>query len=120
MKKFSKIQEDNSNSKFYEVSADIKLVIESDSEGEAGYLSDSILGGIKEEFEFTVNNIKEISREEYKRIFELNSNENLIINEYKSEFENRYPNLQEKMEFYHKMRNKGFNSSLILKHIENK
>lgn len=79
MKKFTKIQEDNSNRKFFEVSATIKLYIEADNEGESGYRADSILGSIKEHTDYTIENISEISKEEYISIFENKSSTNKNI-----------------------------------------
>ena len=43
MKKFTKIVENLENSNFYKTSANIELIIKAENEGEAGYLSDSIL-----------------------------------------------------------------------------
>lgn len=65
MKKFTKIQEDNSSKKFFEVSATIKLYIEAENEGESGYRADSILGAIKEHTDYTIDNISQISKDEY-------------------------------------------------------
>ena len=43
MKKFTKVLEDIENGRFFKVNAEIELIIPADNEGEAGYLSDSIL-----------------------------------------------------------------------------
>ena len=47
MKKFTKILENQNNEKFYEISVELKLLVKAENEGEAGYLSDSILGSIE-------------------------------------------------------------------------
>ena len=57
MKKFSKILENINNQKYFEILATINLIVEASSEGEAGYLGDSILGGIEEQSDFTIQNI---------------------------------------------------------------
>ena len=59
MKKFTKILEEVGNSKSYKIKAEIELIIEADTEGEAGYLGDSILGGIEEQFNYTIMSIEE-------------------------------------------------------------
>jgi 4a-hydroxytetrahydrobiopterin dehydratase len=70
MKRFSKIIEQSTFKKYYQISSELNLVIESESEGEAGYHADSILGGIKEQIDFTIKNITEIKKEEYDKLFE--------------------------------------------------
>jgi hypothetical protein len=70
MKKFTKILENQSGEKYFEVTAEIKMIIKSENEGEAGYKSDSILGSIEEQVDFTINNIGEVSREEYQKYFQ--------------------------------------------------
>lgn len=59
MKKFTKILENQNNEKFYEVSVELKLLVKAENEGEAGYLSDSILGSIEEQSDYTILNIEE-------------------------------------------------------------
>jgi len=77
MKKFSKILENINNQKYFEILATINLIVEASSEGEAGYLGDSILGGIEEQSDFTIQNIAEISKEDYQKNFEsLDSSKN--------------------------------------------
>jgi 4a-hydroxytetrahydrobiopterin dehydratase len=70
MKKFSRILENINNQKYFEILATINLIVEASSEGEAGYLGDSILGGIEEQSDFTIQNIAEISKEDYQKNFE--------------------------------------------------
>jgi hypothetical protein len=59
MKKFTKILENQNNERFYEISVELKLLVKAENEGEAGYLSDSILGSIEEQSEYTILNIEE-------------------------------------------------------------
>jgi len=59
MKKFTKILENQNSEKLYEVSVELKLLIKAENEGEAGYLSDSILGSIEEQSDYTILNIEQ-------------------------------------------------------------
>jgi hypothetical protein len=59
MKKFTKILENQNNERFYEISVELKLLVKAENEGEAGYLSDSILGSIEEQSDYTILNIEE-------------------------------------------------------------
>jgi len=70
MKRFTKIYEKQSSQRFYEISSELNLAVKADSEGEAGYQADSILGGIKEQINFVIKDIKEIQKEEYDKLFE--------------------------------------------------
>ena len=70
MKKVTLITERINSKRYFEISSELKLAVESESEGEAGYLADSLLGSIKEQTEFIVNNIQEIQKEEYEKLFE--------------------------------------------------
>src|ERR1035437_5883318 len=71
MKKFTQIKEELENKKFYKTKAEVTLQVEAASEGEAGYLFDSILGGIAEQVDHNVINIEEVEKslfEEYRAI----------------------------------------------------
>lgn len=70
MRKFSKILESTSGKKYFEVKCNLTLFLEAENEGEAGYLSDSILGGLKEQTDFVIGDIKEITKNEFKEYFE--------------------------------------------------
>ena len=61
MRKFTKILENIAEQKYFEIKAEVTLVVKAENEGEAGYLADSILGGIEEQTDFIVQNISEIS-----------------------------------------------------------
>ena len=92
MKKFSLITENNTNNKFYKATAEIELLVNAENEGEAGYLSDSILGGIKEQIDFRISNIEETSSDEAKKLME-----NMAISS--SNWEPRKDNLVKTFEF---------------------
>jgi 4a-hydroxytetrahydrobiopterin dehydratase len=131
MRKFTKILENLSEQKFFEITAEVKLLVKSENEGEAGYLADSILGGIEEQSDFIVQNISEISEEEFKKQFESigigfdnkiedDSDEQKIIKTWEAEFAKRNPTTSEKMEFYHQMRNAGYDGILIMNALKDK
>ncbi len=61
MKKFTQVKEEIDNKKFYQAKVEVTLQVEAENEGEAGYLFDRILGSIKEQVNFTISNIEEIS-----------------------------------------------------------
>jgi hypothetical protein len=61
MKKFTKVLESQTNQKLYEISVELKLLVKAENEGEAGYIGDSILGGISEQSDYTILNIEEKS-----------------------------------------------------------
>ena len=70
MRKFTKILENITQQKYFEITAEVKLVVKAENEGESGYLADSILGGIEEQTDFIVQNISEISEDEFNKQFE--------------------------------------------------
>ena len=76
MRKFTKILENIAEQKYFEIKAEVTLVVKAENEGEAGYLTDSILGGIEEQTDFIVQNISEISEEDFKKQFESNQTDN--------------------------------------------
>lgn len=142
MKKFTKVLENIENSRYYEVFTDVKLFIKASNEGEAAYKSDSILGSIESQIDFSIKLIEEISKEEYQKYFENASEESnaaylyrdkyriyhndeyideeKVLKTWESLFGNRTPNPSEKMEFYHRMRQAGIEGDLIIKILKNK
>ncbi len=148
MKKFTKLVLENENQRYYEVSCELKLLIKSDSEGEAGYMSDSILGSIEEQVDFKIENISEITKDEYQQYFEnvseeseedvnamnlymgkyalhseteyTDTDEEKILKTWEALFGNRTPNPSEKMEFYHRMRAAGIDGTLVFKVLKGK
>ena len=131
MKKFTQVLENIDNQKYFEISAEVKLSVKAENEGEAGYLADSILGGIEEQTDFKIQNIEEVSKEDYQKYFETyglgfegqdneSSDSEKIISTWTAEFGERTPTTSEKMEFYHKMRSIGFDGILIMDTLGNK
>lgn len=63
MKKFSKVVESNVQMNKFLIDCNLKLLIEAENEGEAGYKADWVLGGIQEGLEFEVINIEKTDEE---------------------------------------------------------
>jgi len=134
MRKFTKILENQEFQKYFQIDANVILTVESTSEGEAGYIGDFILGSIKEQTEFTILNIKEISPSQYKSLHlenvqfvykrpeenEESLAEQIILKTWDAEFGDQIPTSIKKLEFYHNMRNAGFSEDLIFKVLKDK
>lgn len=143
MKKFTKLVLENENQKYYETHSKLKLFIKASNEGEAAYKSDSILGSIEGQIDFSIDLIEEISKDEYQQYFESITGESeeetpisLYMGKYSSVgiemtdeerisstwgalFGNSNPNTQQRMEFYHRMREAGIDGTLIFNFLKN-
>lgn len=127
MQKFTKIKEDLESKKFYKIESKINLIIEATSNGEASYRADSQLGSIKNQSNFKISNIVEITKSEYKK---LNLNESSSDNELSAEqkildlwyerFDNRIATETEKYEFYHDMRDLKYDGNVIFQILKEK
>lgn len=133
MKRFTKLVESLESNKYYKVLADVELVFKADNEGETGYLADSELGSLENHSSYTINNIEEISVDEYNKLMLLESisshlselpkdmsPSDKIISAWNSEFINKNPTKTEKMEFYHQMRECGFDGLVIFDTLKDK
>jgi hypothetical protein len=128
MKKFTKIKEEFDSIKYYKVQSEVELIIEATTEGDAGYIADSILGSINNiNSDFSISNIIEISKEEYDN---LTLNESSVSKELSAEqrildlwferFDKRIATETEKFEFYHDMRNLKYDGDLVFEIIKGK
>lgn len=131
MKKFTKVLEDIENGRFFKVNAEVELILPAENEGEAGYLSDSILSSIEHGSNYQINNIDvtderiDENMELYpgKQIEEMGDGktpEEIIELSWKTEFGDAIPNMDDRMEFYHNMRKEGYDSKLIFKALKGK
>ena len=59
MKKFTKIVETLTQQKYFEVTSEVKLIVKSENEGEAGYLADSILASVENNYNYTIQLIED-------------------------------------------------------------
>ena len=131
MKKFTKVLEDIENGRFFKVNAEVELIIEADNEGEAGYLSDSILSSIEYGSNYQINNI-DATDERIDENMEIYQNKNpeimgdgktpeeIIELAWKAEFGDAIPDMDQRMEFYHEMRKAGYETELIFKALKGK
>jgi hypothetical protein len=131
MKKFSKVLEEIQNERFFKVDAQVQLIVPAENEGEAGYLSDSILSSIEYSSNYQLMNIDETD-EKLDENMELYpgkqpaqgptdlTNDEVIEKSWEAAFGDRTPTTQEKMEWYHGMRKEGFNGEQIFKVLKNR
>lgn len=131
MKKFSKVLEEIQNERFFKVDAQVQLIVPAENEGEAGYLSDSILSSIEYSSNYQLMNIDETD-ERLDENMELYpgkqpaqgptdlTNDEVIEKSFEVEFGGRTPTTQEKMEWYHNMRKEGFDGIQIFKVLKNR
>lgn len=61
MKKFTKIIENNESKRQFKVTVQVEFTIEASNEGEASYIADSTISSLKNQSEYTISNIEEIS-----------------------------------------------------------
>lgn len=124
MKKFSKIFEDYISKKFFKATCEVELIIEADSEGDAGHIVESDLGGLEYLSDFKIHNISEISKDEYKQkslteSTKIKTDESIVSN-WHNKFSDNNPTLIQKMEFYHLLRLAGFNKETIIESLKGK
>jgi hypothetical protein len=124
MKKFSKIFEDYISKKFFKATCEVELIIEADSEGDAGQMVDSDLGGLEYLSDFKIQDLSEMTKDEYKKksLSEstiIKTNESIISN-WHNKFVDNDPSFGQKMEFYHLLRMAGFNKEIILDSLKGK
>lgn len=118
MNTFTKLVEKNETVKKYKVSSYLVLKINAESEGEAGYISDSIIESLENYDSHIINNIEEINS------FDKNLNENKLVDiaelfrtmpkelspeekikrAWKEKFDNKEVSKDDKFEFYHQAR----------------
>jgi hypothetical protein len=127
MKKFTKLLEEVENLKSYKIKAEIELIVEANTEGEAGYLGDSILGGIEEQFTYSILDIDETEDKINESSLDLDSIksngktlEEQIEMAWEQAFTDKEPTKTEKMEWYHQMRENGYDGILIFDTLKNK
>ena len=65
MDKFSIVSEKLENKKYFKIVSEVDMIVESDSEGEASYISDSTLSSIKNQAGYSIKNISEITKNEF-------------------------------------------------------
>lgn len=61
MKKFTKVIENVESKRQFKVTVQVEFMIEASNEGEASYIADSTISSLKNQSEYTISNIEEIS-----------------------------------------------------------
>lgn len=123
MRSFSKLVNNLESKKFYKVHTKLDLVLRANDLKEASLLAEESTQVFNEKSDFQILDIKEVTKNEYN---ELLVNEKIsltgerIINSWNKMFGDENPGLLEKMEFYHLMRLRGFESSTIQSALEGK
>lgn len=107
--------------KKYEISASIKLEVLSSSEGEAGYMSDSILASVNEQTFFMIDDIKEVFTDSNSYLESITEPNVIEIKKlWIAEFGDRTPNIADKLEFYYQIRNTGYSKEDIIAALKDK
>ena len=124
MKKFSKIFEEYVSKKFFKATCEVELIIEADTEGDAGQMVDSDLGGLEFLSDFKIKDLSEISKDEYKQkslteSTKIQINDGIVSN-WHNKFGESNPSNAQKMEFYHLLRMAGFDRETILESLKGK
>ena len=123
MRSFSKLVEKLESNKFYKVQTTLDLVLKAENANEAGQLADRTLKEITNQYDFQILKMDEVTKNEYNDLV-INERISLtgerIINSWTKMFGDSSPSLLEKMEFYHLMRARGFESSTIEAALEGK
>lgn len=130
MKKFTKVLEQIENGRFFKVDAQVQLIVPAENEGEAGYLSDSILSSIEYGSNYQLMNIDETDERLDENVgltgkqpaqgpTDLTSDE-VIEKSWEDAFGDKTPTTQEKMDWYHNMRNQGFDGVQIFNVLKHK
>lgn len=128
MKLFSKLVESNQNDSFYKIQAEIQLNLKAKNQGEASYLADSILAAVKNQSEYTIKSVDQLSEMEIQESLNLDLDnipsdltpEDKIITAWNNIFLDRTPSETEKMEFYHQLRSVGFDGIVIFDALKGK
>lgn len=128
MKLFSKLVESSQVEKHYKIQAEIELMVKATSQGEASYLADSILASTKNQSEYTIKSVDEVSEMDLKESVHIDLNsipndlapEDKIHTAWKNTFGDRVPTGDEKMEFYHQLRELGFDGIVIFDTLKGK
>lgn len=128
MKLFSQIVESDSVDKNYKIVADIEIDIKAKNQGEASYLADSILSSVKNQSEYVIKSVNVVSDMALESFIDVDFNnipgdlapEDKIETAWKNAFGDRVPTGTEKMEFYHQLRELGFDGIVIFNSLKGK
>jgi hypothetical protein len=123
MRQFSRLVEKFESNKFYKVKTEIEFVLKAENQGEAAFLVEKNLKDISNQCDSQILDIKEVTKDEYNNLVvqeKISLLGDRILNSWTKVFGERNPSLLEKMEFYHMMRLRGFESSTIESALDGK
>jgi len=123
MRQFTKLVENLESNKFYKIETTLDLVLKAENPQHAGLLAEQILKNIDNQYDYNTNKILEVNKDEYNHLVvteKISLTGDKILNSWTKTFGDRNPSLLEKMEFYHLMRSRGFESNTIESALDGK
>jgi len=123
MRSFSKLVNNLESKKFYKVQTKLDLVVRANDIKEASLLAEETTQAFNEKSDFQILKVQEVTKNEYNELLvneKISLTGDRIINSWNKVFGDKKPSLLEKMEFYHLMRIRGYESSTINSALEGK
>lgn len=123
MRQFTKLVKNLESNKFYKIETKVDLVLKAENSKDAGLLAEKILKNIDNQSDFTTLKVQEVTKNEYNELLvneKISLTGDRILNSWEKLFGDGNPSLLEKMEFYHLMRLRGFDSSTIESALDGK
>jgi hypothetical protein len=121
MNKFSKLVENFTSKKYYKSTCKVDLIVQSETEGDAGNLMEQDLGALEYLSDFEMGDITEISKDEYKEktlsesyLIKLGKTNESIMVSWENKFGDKKPSNVQVLEFYHLLRQSGHDKETIL------
>ena len=109
--------------KFYKVQTKLDLVLRANDIKEASLLAEESTQSFNEKSDFQILKVQEVTKNEYNELLvneKISLTGDRILNSWNKFFGDNNPSILEKMEFYHLMRIRGFESSTIQSALEGK
>jgi len=123
MRQFTKLVKNLESNKFYKIETKVDLVLKAENSKDAGFLAEKILKNIDNQSDFTTIKVQEVTKNEYNELLvneKISLTGDRILNSWEKLFGDGNPSVLEKMEFYHLMRLRGFDSSTIESALDGK
>lgn len=123
MRSFSKLVKNLESQKFYKIQTKLDLVLKADDAKEASIIAEKTTNQFDSKCDFEILKVQEVTKDEYNDLIvteKISLTGDRILNSWNKFFGDKKPSLLEKMEFYHLMRLRGFESSTIKSALEGK
>lgn len=120
MIKFTKLLEEIENGRFFKVNVELELILMGDNEGDAGYTADSILSSVENVSNYQIINIESTEERITEKIKIKKDDKEEILLAWNKKFGDSIVSREDSLEFYHKMREKGYDGMLIFKALGTK